>query len=238
MQPVLVVLAAAVILVGFERVFPSVKLPRVPGWTARMLALNVVQVGVVFLGAWTWDRWLPAFKLFDLSAWPQLAAIALGYVLITFVYYWWHRARHESRLLWRYLHQVHHSPERIETLMSFYKHPVEILINGLLSSTVLYVLLGLSPTCVALVVTITGVAELIYHSNLRTPWWLGFVFQRPEMHRRHHERGWHRSNFSDLPLWDLLFGTFDNPRTTPQACGFAGQAERDLLGLMLGRRAR
>ena len=238
MKPVLVVLCIALALFSLERIRPSVRLPRVPGWASRLLALNAVQVGVVFFGAWTWDRWLPQFRLLDSSALPAAAGIAIGYVLITFVYYWWHRIRHESRFLWRYLHQVHHSPARIECLMSFYKHPAEIAINGLLSSSVLYVLLGLSPSSVAIVVTITGVAELFYHSNLRTPWWLGFAFQRPEMHRRHHERGWHRSNFSDLPLWDLLFGTFDNPRSVPVRCGFAKQAERDLLGLMAGRKPR
>jgi sterol desaturase/sphingolipid hydroxylase (fatty acid hydroxylase superfamily) len=238
MQPVAIVLCAAIVLFGLERLAPSVRLPRVQGWAARLLALNVVQVGVVFLAASTWDRWLPQFKLFDSSGLPAVAGVAIGYVLITFVYYWWHRVRHESRFLWRYLHQVHHSPARIECLMSFYKHPIEIAINGVLSSTVLYVLVGLPPTSVAVVVTITGVAELIYHSNLRTPWWLGFLFQRPEMHRRHHESGWHRSNFSDLPIWDLLFGTFDNPKQTPVTCGFARQAERDLLGLMFGRKSR
>jgi len=46
----------------------------------------------------------------------------------------WHRARHESDFLWRWLHQVHHSPVRIEIMTTFYKHPVEQLVNGVLSS--------------------------------------------------------------------------------------------------------
>ena len=50
----------------------------------------------------------------------------VGYLVITFVYYWWHRARHEVPILWRCFHQVHHSPQRIEIITSFYKHPVEI----------------------------------------------------------------------------------------------------------------
>jgi sterol desaturase/sphingolipid hydroxylase (fatty acid hydroxylase superfamily) len=27
----------------------------------------------------------------------------------------------------------------------------------------------------------------------------------------HHGRGVHRYNYADLPLWDMLFGTFRNP---------------------------
>jgi len=156
-------------------------------------------------------------------------------VAITFVFYWWHRARHEVPLLWRWLHQVHHSAARIEVATSFYKHPVEILFNSLLSSFILHALLGLSPLCASLVVTITGLAELVYHSNLSTPYWLGFVFQRPESHRRHHEIGHHRDNYSDLPVWDILFGTFDNPRRSPRECGFGRERERQLLRMLLGR---
>jgi sterol desaturase/sphingolipid hydroxylase (fatty acid hydroxylase superfamily) len=204
----------------------------------RLVLINAVQIGVVYLGAWTWDRWLPQWQLFDGGALPVAVGALIGYVLITFVFYWWHRARHEIPVLWRWLHQVHHSPVRIECAMSFYKHPLEIAINGVLSSTVLYVLVGLPPATAAIVVAITGVAELAYHWNVRTPYWLGFVFQRPEMHRRHHERDWHRDNYSDLPVWDMLFGTFHNPRVTPVECGFANEAEVALGNLLLGKEPR
>lgn len=238
MQPVLIVLCAAIAMMGLERLRPGVRQPEVRGWWLRIVVLNAAQVGVLFLGAWTWDRWLPNYRLFDGGALPAPVGIALGYLAITFVFYWWHRARHQVPALWRYLHQVHHSPVRIECAMSFYKHPLEIAINGVLSSTVLYVLVGLPLESAAVVVAITGVAELFYHWNVRTPWWLGFLFQRPEMHRRHHERDWHRSNYSDLPVWDMLFGTFENPKATPKECGFAGDAEQDLAGLLRGRLPR
>jgi len=238
MGPVAWVAAVAVLLVAVERWKPNVVQPEVRGWVPRLVAMNLAQVGVVLLGGVTWDRWLQGHALFDGRALPVPAGIALGYVVITFVYYWWHRARHEIPLLWRWLHQVHHSPARIECLMSFYKHPLEIAVNGVLSSAILYVLCGLPAASAAVVVAITGVAELVYHANVRTPWWLGFVFQRPEMHRRHHELGVHRGNFSDLPLWDLLFGTFDNPRLTPARCGFADDRERQLGRMLLGRTPR
>jgi sterol desaturase/sphingolipid hydroxylase (fatty acid hydroxylase superfamily) len=236
MQPVLVVLLAAVAMIGVEWWQPGTRLPRVRGWVPRVALLNAAQVAVVYLGAASWDRWLPQLRWFDAGQLPQPLGVALGYVVITFVFYWWHRARHEVSWLWYGLHQVHHSPARIECAMSFYKHPMEIAINGALSSLVLYVLVGLPPDSAAIVVAITGVAELFYHWNVRTPHWLGYFFQRPEMHRRHHERDWHRSNYSDLPLWDLLFGTFENPRVSPALCGFADDAERQLGRLLSGRR--
>lgn len=238
MDPVVVVAATALVMIAAEQLAPGVQQPRVPQWLLRVIALNLAQIGIVYLGALTWDRWLPQWRMWNGEAHGQLAGIALGYLVITFVYYWWHRARHEQPLLWRWLHQVHHSPARIEVLTSFYKHPLEITVNGMLSSAVLHVLVGLTPSTAAVVVATTGVAELFYHWNVRTPYWLGFVFQRPESHRRHHERGVHRGNYSDLPLWDILFGTFDNPRQSPRECGFGQGRETQLLRMLAGRAPR
>ena len=54
----------------------------------------------------------------------------------------------------------------------------------------------------------------------------------------HHGRGVHRYNYSDLPLWDMVFGTFRNPgaRETPVSAGFyRGGSAR--LAAMLAFRA-
>lgn len=238
MDPVIIVVATAVLLILIERLAPGVRQPRVRGWIARVVALNLAQIAVVYLGAISWDRWLPQLRLWDGEAFGRLPGIALGYLAVTFVYYWWHRARHGNPLLWRWFHQVHHSPARIEVITSFYKHPFELVVNGVLSSAILHVLVGLSPASASAVVAVTGVAELIYHCNIRTPYWLGFIFQRPESHRRHHAIGVHSHNYSDLPAWDMLFGTFDNPRDNPAECGFGGARETQLLRMLLGRTPR
>src|SRR5688572_13200378 len=101
MNPVIVVAAGAVLLIAAERLAPGVRQPRVQGWIARVALLNAAQLAVVYLGTITWDRWLPQLQLWDGEAFGTLPGIALGYVAITFVYYWWHRARHESRFLWQ-----------------------------------------------------------------------------------------------------------------------------------------
>ena len=33
---------------------------------------------------------------------------------------------------------------------------------------------------------------------MTTPRWVGLIFQRPEMHRIHHEHGRHRNNYGDI----------------------------------------
>ena len=233
MNAVGTVAIATLVMFAFERLAPGLVLPRVRWWGMRLVAFNAVQVGVVFLAAATWDRWLPQFRLFDGAALGPVWGAVVGYVAITFVFYWWHRARHEVPALWR-LHQLHHSPVRIEAAMSFYKHPLEILINGVMCSVLLYVVLGLTPATSAVVLAIAGVAEIAYHANLRTPRWLGYLVQRPESHSLHHAQGVHRHNYADLPFIDMLFGSFRNPaHHAPQTGFWHGASARVLDMLML-----
>jgi sterol desaturase/sphingolipid hydroxylase (fatty acid hydroxylase superfamily) len=65
---------------------------------------------------------------------------------------------------------------------------------------------------------------------VRTPTWLGYVIQRPEAHCRHHELNVHASNYSDFPIIDMIFGTFQNPREFEGRVGFE---ERASYGKML-----
>ena len=238
MSSIAVVLACGIAMLASEVLRPGRAFPKVRGWWPRAWLLISVQAAVTWTATATWDRWLPAAALWRVGSNGAALDALIGYVTLTFVYYWWHRARHEVPFLWRYLHQVHHSPCRIEVLTTFYKHPLEILLNGVLSSTILYVLLGLDAEAATLAVTLSGVGEMVYHWNVRTPRWLGVFFQRPESHCVHHERGRHTHNFSDLPLWDILFGTFENPRFAPRECGFPGEAERRLARLLLGRKMK
>ena len=231
-----IVFITALAMIGVEFAAPGRTWPKVSGWWTRAIALNAVQVAMVFIAGLTWDRWLDGVSLIDSQAFLGTNGAAIfGYLTITFIYYWWHRARHASPLLWRWFHQVHHSPQRLEIVTSFYKHPAEIVVNSLLSSLILYVICGLRPEAAVLAILLTGLAELFYHWNVRTPYWLGFIIQRPESHCVHHQQEWHRQNFADLPLWDIMFGTFHNPRSFEGACGFSDNREHR-LGEMLAAR--
>ena len=235
MRITLVVVTAALVMVVVELLQPGRRWPQVTGWWLRAALLNGVQIASVFGVGVLFDRHLEGRALWSLAGASIYVQVLVGYLVITFVYYWWHRLRHEVLFLWRWFHQVHHSPQRIEIITSFYKHPVEIVGNGLLSSVVLYLVCGLTPEAASITVLITGLAELFYHWNVNTPYWLGFLFQRPESHCIHHQLNHHSQNFSDLPLWDMLFGTFYNPKNWQDTCGFAEDRERRLGPMLLGR---
>jgi sterol desaturase/sphingolipid hydroxylase (fatty acid hydroxylase superfamily) len=228
----LIVLAFALVMMMVERATTARNWPRVRGWWLRAILLNAVQVGAVWIAGVGWNGWMVRHRLWSADRLGVTGGALVGYLAITFVYYWWHRWRHESPFLWRWVHQVHHSPQRIEIITSFYKHPIEILVNSILSSAILYLGVGVGAKAASLAVLLSGLAELVYHWNVRSPHWLGYVFQRPESHCVHHQEGVHSFNYSDLPLWDMMFGTFRNPRDWNASCGFG--TERELrLGEML-----
>ena len=103
-----------------------------------------------------------------------------------------------------------------------------------LALLMLIVVAGVSPEA-ALVANLTATfCSLFQHANIRTPQWLGYFIQRPEAHSAHHERAVHAYNYSDLPLWDLVFGTFKNPATFEGANGFYDGASARIPEMLLG----
>ena len=55
------------------------------------------------------------------------------------------------------------------------------------------------------------------------------------MHRIHHRRDHHASNYGDIALWDMIFGTYDNPRAWKGHCGFDLAREQRVAEMLLCR---
>lgn len=226
-----ILLVAGIVMALVERWRPGHALPDVARWKLHAVALSLIQIAAAVAGALLLGPWLRRFALVDASPLGFWAGSVWGYVGITFLYYWWHRARHEIPWLWRGLHQVHHSPGRIELLTTYYKHPLESVSNVVFGAVLLQVVLGLDPAQTAAVTVACGLAEFFYHWNVRTPRWMRYLVQRPEAHRLHHELDVHSGNYGDLPIWDLLFGTYRDPDGPPVRCGF-GASERRLAEML------
>jgi sterol desaturase/sphingolipid hydroxylase (fatty acid hydroxylase superfamily) len=221
---------------AWERWRPGWRLPTVSGWWPRAIALNVAQgLLVLALGA-LWQRHWPSLSLLSLPAdWSAVQGGLVAYLSGTFVFYWWHRARHESPALWRRLHQLHHSARRMEVVTAFYRHPLEVVTGALLCSVIAYAVFGLDAQGGVVYSLLTASVQLFIHANVRTPRWLGWFVQRPEMHRIHHQRDHHASNYGDIALWDMLFGTYDNPASWRGRCGFDPRRERRVADMLLCR---
>lgn len=137
--------------------------------------------------------------------------------------------------MWRLGHQMHHAPESLDAFGALYSHPFDTFCFGTLSSFVFFPLLGLRLEAGVLSALFLTFNAMFQHANIKTPQWLGYIIQRPESHGIHHQRGIHAFNYSDLPLWDIVFGTFRNPATFSAEVGFDFGASQQIPALLLGR---
>jgi sterol desaturase/sphingolipid hydroxylase (fatty acid hydroxylase superfamily) len=226
------VIASTVAFLLLERAFPGRQLPHSKGWYGRAILVNLCQLAITVAMAKMWIRLFGNASLFNLSGldMPVLEGF-VGWFVGTFFFYWWHRLRH-ARGWWLVFHQIHHSPSRVELLTSFYKHPIEIFCDALLAAVIMYPLLGCSLLGAFWFNFFAGTGEYFYHANLRAPCWLRYVIQTPQLHSVHHQFNVHSYNYSDLPLWDRLFGTYKDTTQFADRCGFPEGAEGRLLQML------
>lgn len=219
-----------------ERLFPGRALPKVRGWYWRALGINLIQLMISLL---TMHLLLEVFgfsqSLFTLSSLnlPVIEGFA-GWFVGTFVFYWWHRIRHLDGF-WLVFHQIHHSPSRIEAITSFYKHPIEIFTDAILSAVILYSVLGCSLDGAYWYTFFAATGEYFYHSNIKTQKWMRYFIQTPELHSIHHQFDVHNYNYSDLPVWDRIFKTYRDTTDFADRCGFPDGAEVRLGKMLLFR---
>lgn len=188
-----------------------------------------------YLPLW-WDQYLAPYQMFDLSDVVSPVGALIGVVVYEGLVYFYHRAVHVSDGLFRVVHQMHHSAERVDSWGAFYFGPLDMVGFTFLGSMALVVGVGLSPQDVTLFLFATLFLGIFQHMNVRTPRWLGYVVQRPEAHALHHARGVHRYNYSDLPIFDIALGTFENPPDFPRGeCGYYLGASARVAEMLLCR---
>jgi sterol desaturase/sphingolipid hydroxylase (fatty acid hydroxylase superfamily) len=227
----LIVFSTLLFLIA-ERVAPGRELPHSKGWFFRAILINFIQLAMIGLAGLTWNKYFREYVLFDLGGWKYPAVEGLFYWFVgTFVFYWWHRLRH-AQGFWVIFHQLHHSPQRIEVLTSFYKHPVEVAADSILIGFIIYSIFGGTAQAGAWYALYAATGEYFYHANIKTPHWLGYFIQRPEHHSIHHQLDVHKYNYSDIPLWDRLFGTFKDTKEFAKECGFPSDNERHFKDIL------
>jgi sterol desaturase/sphingolipid hydroxylase (fatty acid hydroxylase superfamily) len=222
-------------VMGWEALRPARPLPPLPGWKWKgLLAFALYFLLATYL-PFVWDDLLAPYQLMDLSGLGVLWGTVAGFLLYQVFMYAWHRSMHASDLLWRNVHQMHHSAERLDTFSAFWFSPQDMIGWTALSSLVFVLVAGFDPQAVVFVLYLTTFFTIFQHSNIRTPHWLGYLIQRPESHSRHHERGVHHGNYADLPLMDMLFGTFHNPQDFAKETGFRPGDSQRVLDLIVGK---
>ena len=224
------ILALAVPLTYFgmyaaETIWPARRFPKQRLWGLvgvgfMLLMMTVGVVAPLLLPV----EWLAEHRVLDGTKLGVPGGVVVGILALQLVVYGYHRACHRSSLMWRAIHQMHHAPQRLDIPGSVIFHPLELLLQNTIVIGMTVFVMGLEPLAAAIIGYLLAFAGMFQHWNVRTPHWVGYVFQRPEAHCHHHELNVHAFNYADLPIWDIVFGTFKNPAAFEGRVGFEDKA--------------
>jgi len=171
-----------------------------------------------FLAGWTiliWSSYVSSegwglLYALDLAPVPH---VMISVILLDLVGYGIHRFYHRVPLLWR-LHRAHHSDLDMDSTTSIRFHLGEVIITTGIKGLSVWAL-GVSPAGFLISESLTLVAGLFAHANVRLPGrlesGLRFAIVTPDMHWIHHSRrpSEHNINLSPVfSVWDRLFGTY------------------------------
>ncbi len=149
---------------------------------------------------------LPTLRL------PSGIELAAALAFMDYTLYLWHRMTHQVPFLWRF-HRVHHADLDMDATTAIRFHLGEFVLSAPFRAAQI-LLIGVSPSALALWQRLTLLEVLFHHSNLRLPIALERRLVRavvtPRMHGIHHSvvPGETDANWSSgLTLWDRLHGT-------------------------------
>lgn len=185
----------------------------------RRLLKNLLLTAAVFLvgslvvrnaglgmSKWTAERSLGLVFLVPLPTWGR---VVMGILLMDLTFYYWHRANHRIRLLWRF-HNVHHIDPDLDVSTSFRFHFGEIAYSAIFR-VVQMMVIGADPFTYAIYEMAFNAETMFHHSNIKIPFkferWLNKVIVTPRMHGIHHSAVGTEthSNYSVIfPWWDRL----------------------------------
>jgi sterol desaturase/sphingolipid hydroxylase (fatty acid hydroxylase superfamily) len=201
--------------------------------TLNMVAAYIVTFGVAY----------GTVKLFDMaterigwvrlelptgSVWAIVVSFVIFYFVSTFIGYWQHRLMH-WRWFWQ-LHRFHHATPDFNILSNFRANPAEA-ITVLPGMGTLFFLKVPDASLFATFLLFGQVVATFQHSQL--PWsfgWFGrWLIASPMNHQVHHsvDPEHHHRNFSTVPLWDRMFGTYYAGSNRPSAYGIPGREHLD-----------
>jgi sterol desaturase/sphingolipid hydroxylase (fatty acid hydroxylase superfamily) len=226
------------LMYGVERRLPAREFPKIQWWGFVGVGFMILMMAVAVITPMLIPgQWLDAHRLMNGTRLGVIGGVIAGFIAAELGVYAYHRACHRFAFLWRAFHQMHHGPQRIDIPGSVVFHPLELVAQNVTSIGIIVFILGLEPVAGAIIGYLVAFCALFQHWNVKTPHWIGYIIQRPEAHCHHHEFNVHAYNYADLPLIDMIFGTFKNPVSFEGRVGFEDKPSfaKMLVGIDISR---
>ena len=232
---ILSILFSALIFIPLEKSFPKYKTQKIlrDEWQTDLayFAVNYLLVSIILLVSINIAPIFFGWAVSDtfqniISSWP----IPLQFIVVIFVadlaQYSVHRIYHHVPFLWK-MHAVHHSAKALDWLASSRINFFEILITRSAIFLPLY-LLGFSQEALAGYVALFHFQAVFIHANIGLNFGiLNYILTTPQYHHWHHSDREEAKDINyaiNLPVIDMLFGTFYLPRDEwPDTYGIQGK---------------
>ena len=188
--------------------------------TVGLLTGNILMVFILKGATLALHFYLYQFKLFNISEiLPIWALWILTFVMIDFVFYFYHRISHRVNFLWA-IHMSHHSSEEMNFAVSLRQAWFAPLSK--LPFFAVLPLVGMDPTIVVIAGVISTLWGVVGHTQIVDKLGpLEIIFNTPSHHRVHHgaNKEYIDKNYGNLfIIWDKMFGTFE-PENAPVKYG-------------------
>ena len=231
------VVGATLVIATLERLFPYQKGQKlfrkhfITDWIwysiifsllMGMLVADLISPGI--------DSVTHLTRLQLVTSWPIWLQMLFFLITHELVVYWFHRAMHANKYLWR-IHEAHHSAREVDWAAGSRAHVIEAIILTTAEFAPIY-LLGAAPEVAIYKGVIDAIWGMYIHSNINVrEGWLQYIINGPEMHRWHHSRDVHDINFATkLAIWDWLFKTAYLPdREKPERYGIELEWPRNIV---------
>lgn len=203
----------------------------------RGVALLAPLLAATGAAAWAQSH---GFGLFNVTALPALAEIALAALALDAAVWAQHVAFHCVPLFWRF-HRVHHADRDLDATSGFRFHPAEMVVSMIWKAAVV-VALGAPVVAVIVFEVLLNATALFNHANVKLSAWLEralrLVLVTPDMHRVHHSVRAEELNTNFgfcLSLWDRAAGLYRaQPQDGHEAMTIGLEAHQDEAPAKLG----
>lgn len=118
------------------------------------------------------------------------------------IYYHMHRVFHKIPFLYQF-HKLHHIPMKSWGLVSMYCSPTEMIALNVTYVTFSPWLMNMQPTPYCVFVFILALYTLISHDGKTYAKALDATY-----HDKHHYKS--TCNFGHIPIWDIIYGTYEH----------------------------
>jgi len=177
---------------------------------------------------------LAFYSLFYNKGWvlfPKINQFWWSWIVLLFamdfLFYWFHRLSHVSRIFWA-SHVVHHNSQEFNFTTSI--RGIFIIMTYRFIFFTPLVLIGLNPIHIILMNQILFFYQLFLHTKTIRSWWfLEWFMNTPSHHRVHHASNpqYLDKNYAAVfIIWDRMFGTFE-PEVEEPVYGLIHNLETD-----------